>query len=88
MRTIDMSPEEMAHYIARFDDLQANKARTAGTIPPEAREALLRHGHHRHLEASEAPEANDHEGDQLRGEQEHHHEDHRRLEQEPEHAHG
>ncbi len=40
MRTIDMSPEEMEHYIARFDDLQPNKARTADAIPPEAREAM------------------------------------------------
>ncbi len=40
MRTIDMSPEEMEHYIARFDDLQENKARTADRIPAEAREAM------------------------------------------------
>lgn len=40
MKTIDISPDEMERYIARFDDLKANKARTAGNIPPEAREMM------------------------------------------------
>ena len=37
MRTKTLSPEEMERYIARFDELPANKDRTAGKIPPEAR---------------------------------------------------
>ena len=40
MRTTTPSPEEMEQYIARFDDLPANKDRTAGKIPPEAREMM------------------------------------------------
>ncbi len=40
MKTIDISPQEMTRYIARFDDLVANKARTGDRIPPEAREML------------------------------------------------
>src|SRR3546814_6258468 len=34
------SPAEMERYIARFDELPANKDRTAGRIPPEARERM------------------------------------------------
>ena len=40
METIDLGPEEMARYIARYDELVANKARTSDAIPPAAREAL------------------------------------------------
>jgi quercetin dioxygenase-like cupin family protein len=40
MKTIDISPREMSRYIARFDDLVANKVRTGDRIPPEAREML------------------------------------------------
>ncbi|MCZ6509935.1 MAG: cupin domain-containing protein [Alphaproteobacteria bacterium] len=40
MKTIDITPEEMQRYIARYDDLTPNKARTAGNIPPEAREMM------------------------------------------------
>ncbi|NKB49078.1 MAG: cupin domain-containing protein [Alphaproteobacteria bacterium] len=40
MKTIDISPEEMQRYIARYDELTPNKARTAGNIPPEAREMM------------------------------------------------
>lgn len=40
MRTKTLSPEEMERYIARFDELPANKDRTAGKIPPEARERM------------------------------------------------
>ncbi len=40
MKTIQISPDEMQRYIARFDDLKANKVRTAGNIPPEAREMM------------------------------------------------
>ena len=40
MKTIDISPEEMTHNIARFDDLLANKAKTGNKIPPEARERM------------------------------------------------
>ena len=37
MKTVDISPEEMTHNIARFDDLLANKAKTGNKILPEAR---------------------------------------------------
>ena len=40
MKTVDISPEEMTHNIARFDDLVANKAKTGNKIPPEARERM------------------------------------------------
>lgn len=40
MQTINLTPDEMARYIARFDDLVANKARTSDKIPPAARETL------------------------------------------------
>ena len=40
MRTHTPTPEEMERYIARFEDLPANKDRTAGKIPPEARERM------------------------------------------------
>jgi mannose-6-phosphate isomerase-like protein (cupin superfamily) len=40
MKTIEISPEEMQLHIARFNDLKPNKARTAGNIPPEAREMM------------------------------------------------
>ncbi len=40
MKTIQMTPEQMKPYIARFDSLVANKAKTDGKIPPAAREAL------------------------------------------------
>lgn len=40
MRTIDMTPEEMARYVARYEELVPNKARTGNRIPPAAREAL------------------------------------------------
>ena len=40
MRTTTPTPEEMERYIARFEDLPANKDRTAGKIPPEAREMM------------------------------------------------
>ena len=40
MKTIDLTPEEMARYISRFDDLIANKARTSDKIPPAARETM------------------------------------------------
>ncbi|MEH6754920.1 MAG: cupin domain-containing protein [Alphaproteobacteria bacterium] len=40
MRTTTPTPEEMERYIARFEDLPANKDRTAGRIPPEARERM------------------------------------------------
>ena len=40
MKTIDISPDEMQRYIARYDELTPNKARTAGNIPPEAREMM------------------------------------------------
>ena len=40
MRTKTLTPEEMERYIARFDDVPANKDRTASTIPTEAREML------------------------------------------------
>ena len=40
MKTVHISPEEMTHNIARFDDLLANKAKTGNKIPPEARERM------------------------------------------------
>ena len=40
MRTKTPTPEEMEHFIARFDELPANKDRTAGKIPTEAREMM------------------------------------------------
>lgn len=40
MKTIQITPEEMKRYTARFADLVANKARTGDKIPPAAREAL------------------------------------------------
>ena len=40
MRTTTPTPEEMEQYVARFEDLPANKDRTAGKIPPEAREMM------------------------------------------------
>ena len=40
MKTLDISPEEMAHNIVRFDELVANKAKTGNKIPPEARERM------------------------------------------------
>ena len=40
MKTVQISPQDMERYVARFDDLVANKARTSDTIPPEARELL------------------------------------------------
>lgn len=40
MKTVTIGPEEMERYIARFDELQANKARTAGKVPPEVREMM------------------------------------------------
>ena len=40
MKTTTPTPEEMQRYIARFADLPANKDRTAGKIPPEAREMM------------------------------------------------
>ena len=40
MKTIDVSPQEMTRYIARFEDLVPNKARTGDKIPQAAREAL------------------------------------------------
>ncbi len=40
MKTIEIGPEEMQRYIARYDELTPNKARTAGNIPPEAREMM------------------------------------------------
>lgn len=40
MKTVDISPQDMERYIARFADLKANKARTAGNIPPQAREMM------------------------------------------------
>ncbi len=40
MKTVDVSSEEMTQYIARFDDLVANKSKTGNKIPPEARERM------------------------------------------------
>ena len=40
MRTKTLNPEDMERYIARFDDVPANKDRTASTIPTEAREMM------------------------------------------------
>ena len=40
MKTLDISPEEMAPNIVRFDELVANKAKTENKIPPEARERM------------------------------------------------
>ncbi len=40
MKTIQISPKEMQKYIARFNDLVPNKAKTGDKIPPAAREAL------------------------------------------------
>ena len=41
IQTINLTPDEMARYIARFDDLVANKARTSDKIPLAARETLI-----------------------------------------------
>ena len=40
MKPLKILPKEMTPYIAQFDDLIANKAKTGNKIPPEAREAL------------------------------------------------
>ena len=44
MKTIDITPEEMQRYIARYDDLTPNKARTAGNIPPVGIALVVVHG--------------------------------------------